>query len=103
MTTTKTAQHTPGPWSLQKYTFGYDIRGPHGEDLGSVNVSDGADEPEFYPADANARLIAEAPALLEVLKAALPQVHWANIHGSRNDELVTTIEAAIAKATGGQP
>lgn len=66
------AQHTPGPWHVhveQEYNIGrtksvYICAGvgwPAGQ-LARVNAADG-----LYERDANARLIAEAPAMLEAL------------------------------------
>lgn len=62
-------QHTPGPWSYRMGHIGdAGIEGPYGEDIGFVNISDGFDEPNFYPTEANARLIAAAPDLLAALE-----------------------------------
>ena len=36
--------------------------------------------------------------LLEACKLALPQLEWANIHGSRGEEILTQVKAAIAAA-----
>ena len=84
--------HTPGPWEVggQTTPFDRDIVGPNGEDIGFVNLSDGADdEPTFYPLEANARLIAAAPDMLTELKRLFklyPHSETADV---------------IAKATGG--
>ena len=41
-----------------------------------------------------------APEMLKALKAVLPQIEWANVHGSRCEELLGLVKAAIAKAEG---
>jgi hypothetical protein len=43
------------------------------------------------------RCKAERDELLVALKAALPNLHWANIHGSRCDEAIEMAEQAITK------
>lgn len=89
--------HTPGPWRTSNYqggVFQFDVVGPHGEDIGYANVSDGADEPTIYPADANARLMAAAPDLLAACRIALeglPEIRH---------EAKRVLISAIAKAEG---
>jgi hypothetical protein len=98
--------HTPGPWRY--VPFGsrgkhYDIYGPRTEDLASVNGNDGGDEPEFYPSEANARLIAAAPDLLAALKLAEPIVALAygrNPQYVSNSHALIGVRDAIAKAEG---
>ena len=51
--------------------------------------------------DANARLIAAAPEMLEALKAALPGVCEAELRGPNGEDVEDLIRAAIAKAEGG--
>lgn len=63
-----------------------------------VDEADGRNVAVAYDKQ-DAPLLAAAPALLEACRAALPQLHWANCHGSRCDEAIATIEAAIAAAT----
>lgn len=60
--------HTPGPWHVRGGVSGVysaDIVGPNQEDIGYANPSDGADDAHVYPVEANARLMAAAPELLE--------------------------------------
>ncbi len=91
------AQHTPGPWFANKNTAGYY----------DISTGDTDYSPSFAAAhqnpymqvdadvlDANARLIAAAPDLLEMLKVA--QL-WLDVDG-RFD--MQGINAAIAKAEG---
>ena len=86
--------HTPGPWRHENYSArqDYDIVGPNGEDLAFVNPTDGGDDPIVYPVEANARLIAAAPDLLEALKAVVSVADRKTIE-------FDLAHAAIAKAT----
>ncbi len=83
------AEHTPGPWRVEKYVSAvgmYCIVEPHGRSLAFTDIR--ANE-----ADAN--LLAAAPDLLEACKRALRDMtEW------DGDELIPLIEAAIAKAEG---
>ena len=100
-------QHTPGPWHISGST----VKGPHPKDpqnrlrIVAQTVFDKGtwiDETR-----ANARLIAAAPELLEVLKLAIsahgvmlttnpPQEAW------KTYGVESKARAAIAKATGGE-
>lgn len=115
--------HTPGPWSVSRFTTGpyrYDIVGPNGEDIGYANPSDGADEPTFYPVEANLRLMAAAPDLLAALKAVVERIdgdNWfiaregvtgsafrvTNNGGEDWTDEYNAIERAIEKAEGSHP
>ncbi len=118
--TTRVAAHTPGPWEVHS-SFPWivvpasDVRkhvggaaDPEVEAQGYCKqiASEAPTEyPEFHrsrvvkgEAEANARLIAAAPELVEALKAALPSLHWANTHGSRCEEDIAKAKAALAKA-----
>jgi hypothetical protein len=73
------AAHTPGPWrAVFSHPNGFDIRGPNDEDLGFVNASDGFDDPTMYPVEANARLFAAAPELLDALREGALALEEAN-------------------------
>lgn len=97
------SKHTPGPWKLAgKTTISND-----GEDFCLANVGTFSIEQE--EAEANARLIAVAPELLEALIGAVAQMSLAAdcIENGRFDEALLHIRslsrekhAAIAKATG---
>jgi hypothetical protein len=102
------SKHTPGPWEIEEhYHFGYRwISGPEHSQLAQV-VWCMEDEDRSPECEANARLIAAAPELLDVLELALrahgtmllsdppqdPWVSWAVEQKAR---------AAIAKAKGSQ-
>lgn len=87
--TTTAAQHTPGPWYV-------DIH---------ANIMAGGRLVAFPsvsgPQEANARLIAAAPELLEVVKAF--RVAWLSngFYETGHEVLAEKALAAIAKATGG--
>lgn len=87
------SKHTPGPW---KWT-GQAVTVPSGQRLlvngVSLPLGNHADSEE---ADANARLIAAAPDLLEALKGVVA------VADRKTDEF-DRARAAIANATGGQP
>jgi hypothetical protein len=79
-------QHTPGPWEFLP---------PDDGNCGAITAKTGwicdfAEE----PSDANARLIAAAPDLLEALQ------HLMVAHGEQLDYAFQQAQEAIAKATG---
>jgi hypothetical protein len=97
-----TTEHTPGPWRVRggaAKVFAYDIVGPNGEDIGYANSSDGADEPAMYPVEANARLIAAAPDLIEALRGIL-EIGKRDLSNPKYDGYFASAVAAIAKAEG---
>lgn len=89
--------HTPGPWSLivddagdGSEIYGFDVSAPNGR---GIAYYDANDDPET---EANARLIAAAPELLEALKA----VELARMSDEPDDWQRATdlTDAALAKA-----
>lgn len=71
MTTKAQAAHTAGPWRVEPDTAPNGttrIVGPHGQELAELYTNDGADDPEWFPVEANAALIAAAPDLLAALR-----------------------------------
>lgn len=96
--TQPTTQHTPGPWKIVPGVRGYEhsIMGTDGDAA--------CDVPETsHPtttAEANARLIAASPDLLEVARFAVHYIE-SNTPGNQTTDLeaVAKIRAAIAKAT----
>ena len=72
-------KHTPGPWRpVWDYTSGVVIRGPK-TDNASVLV---AELSNVVEREANARLIAQAPAMVEVLKDELADLDdWLSEEG----------------------
>ena len=97
------SKHTPGPWIGAGPSFGDPLPRYTTEIVTEREDEDGAAtsicELPFHHHDdeneANARLIAAAPELLEACKVALGIIGF----GAEHDQ----ISAAIAKATGEQP
>lgn len=104
--------HTPGPWEVcgcvgRGLLLRFEIRregegitgGIHAE-VKALNATAVA----YDTAEANARLIAAAPDLLEALKAAKSFIHSVRPGGGvlrGESDLLLAIDAAIAKAEGG--
>ena len=102
--TTKAA-HTPGPWRTYSYSDSASARqwtvGTPGGDRIADNIERGKPTDE---AEANARLIAAAPELLEACKSALRYYEMFRDSSPMGDtELddIAWIKAAILAATGG--
>lgn len=86
-------KHTPGPWQPD----GLDV---HTGDSLIARCNEGWNQPGFErQAEANARLIAAAPTLLEALRGALPAL--AHEMGEQHPVTVST-RAAINLATTGE-
>lgn len=109
------SKHTPGPWKVFENPEGLPVvesTGPHADAVAHIRwarrEADGAE------VDANARLIAAAPDLLEALRLAIQFVEkpklvdalrdlpdgWAE--PVSRDATLQAARAAIAKATGGK-
>lgn len=90
---------TPGPWELAHsherkghlLTEVYKGR----ENLASIHAYENHDE-----AEANARLIAAAPELLEALEECQRDINFLSQSGSRNRTSLVMAEVAIKKARG---
>ena len=100
------AKHTPGPWRSTKGArdtvhIGPDVRNDAGRIVAFVSY-DGAPVGDGAEADANARLIAAAPAMLDLLCIARDELAQLNQHENDNGVLLDAIDAAIAQATGEQ-
>lgn len=119
------AQHTPGPWSIEdpmgpeiiSIVCGEDFQS--GIDIAQIGTTgEGSNDRRYLEHMANARLIAAAPELLEALEASF-RMEWARrnreaisdpLHpgllGAQielekaNHEFATLRDAAIAKAKG---
>ena len=84
------AAHTPGPWTFKRGVYRIEVRTTP-ERSYAFSLSD----------EANARLIASAPELLEALEAVLPDLeHYVATHGPGPDKRLAIARAAIAKARG---
>ena len=107
--TTKTAQFTPGPWSLCNWMVGNNtptgevtICGPEGDE--HICTMDGNEDNQ-----ANATLIAAAPAMYEALRGCLRVTEaWLSQAEMNGDEVeieaatmeITRIRTALAQAEG---
>ena len=95
-----TTQHTPGPWAVSPdhiFRNQADIFEIHWSTIGECIA-------ECVHGEANARLIAAAPELLEALqhiRRCIPFGGFAQIH--HDSSTCEQIDAAIAKATGATP
>lgn len=113
-------KYTPGPWLVEErasYEAFYRVSGPIDGEPDGYRVAHVIDANDYSCNDANARLIAAAPELLEALMhfAALPLEEFdldrreddRPITGFNNWDLkvghIRAARAAIAKATGEQP
>ncbi len=99
-----TIQHTPGPWTTQQSSRTEIYIVANSAEVKNKWVATSCNH-EFHPTEeenernkANARLIAAAPEMLEVLQGF--QKAWAENRLLTSDE-AANIRAAIAKATGG--
>lgn len=95
-------KHTPGPWHYYR-AHGCGFVGPSLHVPGSILYSEMAvcrllaDEREGVNPEANARLIAAAPEMLEALKGALDLLREAGLSNRLNG---IAVDVAIAKAEG---
>jgi hypothetical protein len=89
-------KHTPGPWQF--------AMGGVTKDWPQVESPTGALIARTYDVNAedNARLIAAAPAMLDLLCIARDELAQLNQHENDNGVLLDAIDAAIAQATGEQ-
>jgi hypothetical protein len=94
------SKHTPGPWQVH----GSHIYTADPERALLAQVFNSGSKASDYPLQANARLIAAAPELLEALKECLPYVGQTLANTGSMDAYYTEAKAcaAIAKATGEQ-
>lgn len=99
------AQHTPGPWWLQADGAGWYVEctPERGHSVAYVRAEAGEDDPDTPDAEkeANARLIAAAPDLLEALWAMVTSFHAVEYMEPHMQEASNMARAAIAKAEGG--
>lgn len=94
------ARHTPGPWQANKRHNGWDVYAPDKRVVAEIyRVA----EPEIC--EANARLVAAAPELLEAAKRFIAWIDSGKRgfpSESKLDAAVTETRTAVAKATTGQ-
>ena len=97
------SEHTPGPWWIGEQSNDSDGDAAEIEIVSEGDRHGDHDICAVYQAwegciDANARLIAAAPDLLDALQFARPFMAVANLDSSQ--DLITPIDNAIAKAKG---
>ena len=85
-------KHTPGPWNYDR--SGYSLYVNSGRELVTALSMDGK---RLETSEANARLIAAAPDMLNALMDFVSYFGHDNDNGL--DEMLTNARAAIAKAT----
>jgi hypothetical protein len=94
------SKHTPGPWHVSEEWDGTSIKAGHFHVTHTIqSCGFHPDEEDKAVTQANARLIAAAPDLLEMLVEAANFIQPYSV----GQNLLERIDAAIAKAKGGQP
>lgn len=93
------AKHTPGPWAWTD-----DSRVDTADGLYTVATANAEEtytcDPDLATAYANARLIAAAPELLEVLQECCRTLNTIAQRSGTNPSALISARAAIAQATG---
>jgi hypothetical protein len=109
MMTTKKVEHTPGPWTFEAFSFGTPtapvshkkIVGPVNDEHGSKNLI--AEVHMNHPAhDADGRLLASAPDMLEALEAACEYLGGETLNDDtpEGNRLYEKMRKVIEKAKG---
>jgi hypothetical protein len=88
--------HTPGPWRYKSCEDTNYMR------IYCSNDPSEGDNLRGYCGEANARLIAAAPELLEALRRARPHI-GVGYSAVQQYEITRLVDAAVAKATGEKP
>mgnify|MGYP003440961289 CR=1 FL=1 len=95
-------QHTPGPWSAHYNNEGLTVFSPDNVTVAYVDY----DECEERPVEANAHLIAAAPAMYEALKGMVSMydsLNKSNKHDGACPCYHCQARAALAQAEGSKP
>lgn len=90
------SKHTPGPWQLAEKYNCKDVRAVDGPYVADCNASAAID---WRTKEANARLIAAAPELLQALSGCVEHMEHSTPQGQAAYEAAL---AVITKATGGE-
>jgi len=98
----KPQTHTEGPWILDPVWKL--IMGPEGQEIAAIHAAEGPSTNRVNPgiAEANARLIAASPLMLNVLKETYDLLASKESLSSEAAELWAKISDTIQAATGGQ-
>lgn len=94
------AQHTPGPWRVQATGHSFVVEAHTHTEAISVDANGNPCRWSEYN-EANARLIAAAPELLEALQRLSAQCERQRMAWQLESDAEKTARAVIAKATGG--
>ncbi len=108
MTDRTPAQHTPGPWTIQTVLDEVDqierqvihVPMPHsvGKHIAHIATWGGSPDPE---ADANARLIAQAPAMLDALRDCVESLsRLPNVDGAYRVTVLSQARAILRAVDG---
>lgn len=96
--------HTPGPWTIYRTTDGRAILGIGDADAGGITDAHFGFWRSGEEYEANARLIASAPDLLEALRimvdAECSYMRLNNLGDPEKNDRIRLSRAAIAKAEG---
>ena len=92
------AQFTPGPWVVECKKF---IATPKAVVIAELNDGLQGEYPESGHINANATLIAAAPAMYEALQSILEFYEWSNSNGAEQ-AAYDKARAALAQAEGRQ-
>ena len=92
--------HTPGPWRVQATGHSFVVEAHTHTEAISVDENGNPCRWSEYN-EANARLIAAAPELLEALQRLSAQCTRLRLPGQPETDAERTARAVIAKATGG--
>lgn len=109
--------HTPGPWTFSKddqlgdtrFYIAQEEGAPYTPDYSDVAtlIAETCSGDRVRVQEANARLIAAAPELLEALQRLIPHAHFMTMCATAEDHIVVAAvdraRDAIAKATGATP
>ena len=92
--------HTPGPWRVQATGHSFVVEAHTHTEAISVDANGNPCRWSEYN-EANARLIAAAPELLEALQRLSAQCERLRLPGQAETDAEKTARAVIAKTTGG--
>lgn len=99
--------HTPGPWVATSDPFHFDSKTDVADEHGGMVASMCGQNParSVWEMEANARLVAQAPAMLEALRAFVSDADKNDDeYGYANDApIIKQARAVIAAATGEAP
>ena len=96
------SKHTPGPWKVS-LTDDTTVIAPDNSVIAEIDGD--YNQPDLWPImEANARLIAAAPELLEALKDCIKRLRKCALHNGNSEDAVNAMceqfDTAIAKVEG---